>query len=264
MSKSTSMKKAKPALDPRKAAYQRLLKAIQAIPGETSRDKLRKFTAFALKVCIHNEMTEWSLGVPKPLALMWEESLLGDDVVGTEAWCYEAGQAYGHAVETFEPFECILGRLFNEFVGAGKDNDCQHFTPWNIACGVVAFCPQNVGQGLTEKGAMNDPTCGTGTLLLAKLHQLAKGDAILLRGVTVFANDRDPLCAAMTALQLMSNQLIWRMPIDRVIVECKDIISQYLESRPVFFSCVMSRFLAMSDEIRLEKASRASSGGNDE
>lgn len=53
MSKGTS-KKAKPT-DPRNNAYQRLLKAIQAIPGESPREKMRKFTAFALKVCVINQ-----------------------------------------------------------------------------------------------------------------------------------------------------------------------------------------------------------------
>lgn len=254
-------KKAKRTVSPRDAAYQRLMNAIKAIPGISPRDQLRKFTAFALKTCVLNQLAECEQGGPTPLMLWCDPTLLGQDVKGMEDWCMEAGLAYGGAVEVFEPFECILGRLFNEFVGAGKDSDCQHFTPWSLACGVVAFCPQDDGQRLREEAAMSDPTCGTGTLLLARLHQLAKGDATLLPAVKVFANDRDPLCSGITALQLMSNQLIWRMPVQHVVVECKDIISQYLESRPVFFSCVMSRFLTMSDEIRAEKTSPAAYGG---
>jgi len=260
MSKSNSMKKAKPALDPRKAAYQRLLKAIQAIPGDSPRDQMRKFTAFALKVCVLNETVDLSGFGAKPLVAWCDETLLGNDVKGTEteAWCYEAGQAYGSAVETFEPFECILGRLFTEFVGSGKDDDCQFFTPWNAACFLAGFYVKPDKDNLL----MCDPCCGAGTLLLAKLNQQAKEDAAVLRGVEVFANDRDPLCAAMTALQLLSNQLIWRMPIRQIFIECKDIITHYTESRAVFVSWMWTRFMAMSEEIRVEKSARGLVGGD--
>lgn len=251
MNKSAS-KKAKLALNPREAAFQRLLKAIQAIPGDSPRDQMRKFTAFALKVCVIKQAEELFGGGAGPLVPWCDLTLLGTDVDGTEDWCYEAGQAYGGAVEIFEPFECILGQLFSDFVGRGKKDDAQYFTPWNLACALIAFAstPQK------DEWEMGDPTCGAGTLLLAKLHSLAAEDPKALRGLTVQANDRDPLCAAMTALQLLSNQLIWRMPIGGVVVECKDVITHYVEKRLVFWSLTRARFLAMDEEIRLEKANR--------
>ena len=54
--------------------------------------------------------------------------------------------------------------------------------------------------------------------------------------LVVSANDRDPLCAAMTALQLLINQLVWERPIGAVHVECKDIIAQRHLLVPVFVS----------------------------
>lgn len=243
-------KKAK-RTDPRKEVYQRLLKAIQAIPGDSPREQMRKFTALALKVCVLKQ-AELAIGRGGPLAPWCDLTLLGTDVDGTEDWCLEAGQAYGGAVETFEPFECILGQLFGEFVGTGNKNDAQYFTPWDFAKALTAFAPTPQ----KDEWSMCDPTCGAGTLLLAKLHELARKDPKALLGLTVKANDRDSLCSAMTALQLLSNQLIWRMPIGRVVVECKDIITQYLETRVVFWSLTRARFIAMGDEIRLEKANR--------
>ena len=243
-------KKAK-RTDPRKEAYQRLLKAIQAIPGDSPREKMRKFTALALKVCVLKQ-AERAVVRGGPLAPWCDLTLLGIDVDGTEDWCLEAGQAYGGAVETFEPFECILGQLFSEFVGAGKKDDAQYFTPWDFARAMTAFAttPQK------DEWSMGDPTCGAGTLLLAKLHELVRNDPKALLGLTVKANDRDPLCSAMTALQLLSSQVIWGMPIGSVVVECKDIITQYLDTRVVFWSLTRARFIAMGEEIRLEKASR--------
>ncbi|MCO7473000.1 hypothetical protein [Stenotrophomonas maltophilia] len=240
MSKSTSMKKAKPALDPRKAAYQRLLKAIQAIPGDSPRDQMRKFTAFALKIGVLNQMMEVCQRGVVPLALSLDWTLLGEDVEGTEDWGREAGLAYGEAVAAFEPFECILGRLFNELVGTGrKKKDCQHFTPWDQATAIMHFLP-----AIPDTHSIGEICCGAGTLLLGRLHQVAKADPLALRDISVLANDRDPLCAALTALQLLSNQLIWQMPLNRVVVECKDIISQYLEHRAVFLSCPFQRYQA--------------------
>lgn len=250
MSKRTP-KKAK-RTDPRKEAYQRLLKAIQAIPGDSPREKMRKFTAFALKVCVIKQAEELFGGGVGPLVSWCDLTLLGTDVDGNEDWCYEAGQAYGGAVEIYEPFECILGQLFSEFVGAEKKDDAQYFTPWNLACALTAFAstPQK------DEWAMGDPTCGAGTLLLAKLHRLAADRPEALRRLSVEANDRDPLCAAMAALQLLSNQLIWRMHIGCVQVESKDIITHYTEKKVVFLSLTRARFLAMAEEIRLEKANR--------
>jgi len=249
MSKRTS-KKTKPA-DPRNESYKRLLKAIQAIPGDSPREKMRKFTALALKVLVLKQ-AELAVGRGGPLAPWCDLTLLGTDVDGTEDWCLEAGQAYGGAVETFEPFECILGQLFSEFVGTGNKNDAQYFTPWDYARALAALAPTPQ----KDEWSMGDPTCGAGTLLLAKLHELAKKDPKALLGLTVKANDRDPLCSAMTALQLLSNQVIWRMPIGSVVLECKDIITQYLETRVVFWSLTRDRFIAMGEEIRLEKANR--------
>ncbi len=37
-----------------------------------------------------------------------------------------------------------------------------------------------------------------------------------------------------------------------MVVECKDIITQYLETRVVFWSLTRDRFIAMDEEIRLE------------
>lgn len=239
MNKSRS-KKAKRALDPRQAAYQRLLKAIQAIPGDSPRDQMRKFTAFALKIGVLNQMMEVCQRGVVPLALSLDWTLLGEDVEGTEEWGREAGQAYGEAVEAFKPFECILGRLFNELVGSGrKKKDCQHFTPWVQATAVMRFMPVT-----PEPHSISEICSGAGTLLLGSLHQVAKADPVALRGISVLANDRDPLCAALTALQLLSNQLIWQMPLNRVVVECKDIISEYLDQKAVFLSCPFQRYQA--------------------
>lgn len=194
MSKPTSRKKAELAHNPREAAYQRVLKAIRAIPGDSPRDQMRKFTAFALKIGVMNQLAEVCQRGVVPLALSLDWTLLGEDVEGTEGWGREAGQAYGQAVAAFEPFECILGRLFNELVGTGrKKKDCQHFTPWGLATAITHFLP-----AMPDTRSIAEICCGAGTLLLGRLHQVAKADPLALRGISVLANDRDPLCAALT------------------------------------------------------------------
>jgi len=250
MNKSIS-KKPERGLSPRDAAYQRLMKAIKAIPGFSPRDQLRKFTAFALKIGVLNQMVEVCQRGVVPLTLSLDWTLLGKDVGGTEEWGREAGKAYGEAVAAFEPFECILGRLFNELVGTGrKKKDCQHFTPWAQATAIMRFLP-----AIPDAHKIGEICCGAGTLLLGRLHQVAKADPSALRDISVLANDRDPLCAALTALQLLSNQLIWRMPLSRVVVECKDIISQYWNTGRFFclarFHGIRPKARAFSPHTRL-------------
>ena len=139
---------------------------------------MRKFTAFALKVCVINQAEELFTRGFGPLVAWCDLTLLGTDVQGSEDWCHEAGQAYGGAVETFEPFECILGRLFNELVWSGKRTTL-NISPLGLGEGDERLC----SSASKDEWPMGDPTCGAGTLLLVKLHELAGKDSKALRGL---------------------------------------------------------------------------------
>jgi hypothetical protein len=220
-------------------AYRRLVKAVMVIPAHSPRERMTKFVAYGLRASVHLQLEKRKKGEGVPVLPWMDVGLLSDVDFGDGLWGKELADAYVAAIESSEPFECILGQLFNELVGSGQKNrDCQDFTPWSIATAMQRFLPLTVDAG-QQMPLLNDPTCGSGTLLLAQLWGLVqkrRDDPDALKDIVVSANDRDPLCAAMTALQLLINQLVWERPIGCVHVECKDIISQLHVLAPVFAS----------------------------
>lgn len=220
-------------------AYRRLVKAVMVIPAHSPRERMTKFVAYGLRASVHMQLEKRKKGEGVPVLPWMDVGLLGDVDFGDGLWGKELADAYVAAIESSEPFECILGRLFNELVGAGqKERDCQDFTSWELAKGTQRLLPRFVADE-QESPMIHDPTSGAGTLVLAQLHarlQSQKNHPDALLDLLVSANDRDPLCAAMTALQLLINQLVWERPIGCVHVECKDIISQLHVLAPVFAS----------------------------
>lgn len=220
-------------------AYKRLKKAVMDIPAHSARERMSKFVAYGLRSSIHMQLEKRRKGEGVPVLPWMDVGLLSDVDFEDGEWHAEVADAYVAAIESAEPFECILSQLFNELVGSGqKKRDCQDFTPWGIARAMQRFLPLTVDAG-QEMPLLNDPTCGSGTLLLAQLWGLVqkhRDDPDALKDIVVSANDRDPLCAAMTALQLLINQLVWERPIGCVQVECKDVISQLAWVVPVFAS----------------------------
>lgn len=226
-------------LQKRAQAYKRLVKAVNCSPALSPRERMSKFVAYGLRAAVHKQLEKRKNGVGVSVLPWMDVGLLSDvDLEGGD-WGAEVADAYIAAIESAEPFECILGWVFNELAGSGqKKRDCQDFTPWALAQGAMRFLPRGLGDGCQEP-LFNDFTCGAGTLLLARVHALLwsqSNDPDALMDLVVSANDRDPLCAAMTALQLLINQLVWERPIGAVHVECKDIIAQRHLLVPVFAS----------------------------
>lgn len=224
----------------KEAANKRLVKAIRAIPASNNRERMTLFLNYGLKAAVHRQLEKFVASSGLPVMPWVDMDLLGALSEKQADWHGEATDAYVSAMQHAAPFECLLGELFNVVVGAGQKSDCQHFTPWGMASAIPRFLPE--GKQVMEEASVApvtvmDPACGAGTLLLAQIRgHLLKGGSRpdALKNLVVMANDRDPLCAAMTSLQLLMNQLVWERPIGLVNVECKDAITQHLEPKPVF------------------------------
>ena len=101
----------------------------------------------------------------------------------------DALKAYG---ELAEGYHDPLGEMFMERISHG--NNGQFFTPEHI-CDFMAEITDPVGESI------NDPTCGSGRLLLSGLKKARKnGQEPVLNG-----NDLSYTCARMTLLNLLIN-----------------------------------------------------------
>lgn len=139
-------------------------------------------------------------------------------------------RVYFAAVRSLPPWTDLLGFLHAE-VASRRDlkGKGQHFTPNPLATASLLFMPRQTG------GEVSDPTCGSGALLLAAVRQNTD-----LTRMTLHANDRDPLCCAMTALQLLASSIMHadtQGVVGCVEVTCADVIKDYLVERPVFWRC---------------------------
>lgn len=139
-------------------------------------------------------------------------------------------RVYFAAVRSLPPWTDLLDFLHEE-VASRQDlkGKGQHFTPNPLAAASLLFMPRQTG------GEVSDPTCGSGALLLAAVRQNTD-----LTRMTLHANDVDPLCCAMTALQLLASSIMHadtQGVVGCVEVTCADVIKDYLVDKPVFWRC---------------------------
>lgn len=203
-----------------------LEKAIKALPapysnsGRTAMEAFVQWNLMAL-VQVNNSIADY-MGFRasiNPQAFDFR-SFDAEESERIEEQALACQDAYAEAIQAHEPFTDLLGPLFAVLVGEGEENACQHFTPWNMAMGAVRLLPTKPGPYI-----MGEPTCGAGTTLLAPLqHRFKTLGAKDCEHAIIIAGDRDPLCAAMTALQLMANQCGFLMPIGEVSISVEDAI----------------------------------------
>lgn len=198
-----------------------LISRIKKIPGDGSdKTKFHYFCGHALRMCgVDMSQVGWLVGFGGEMTsfkLAFQNS---------PNEFQKALDAYIKLVQKSDPFEDVLLHVHEELVhNRDSRGKCQHFTPPQLAAGVMRLMPRS------DQGLVNDPTCGSGILLLESCKTAKPAD---LMGHHVRGNDLDHLCAAMTALQLMANQLLHHRPIGCLTVECKDIISEYTLFKPI-------------------------------
>lgn len=159
-------------------------------------------------------------------------------------------EAYLDAVQAHEPFTDILAPLFAVFLGGGEKNACQHFTPWAMAMAAARSLPAKKSGVCT----IGDPTCGAGTMLLAHLrHWFEIRGAKDSENDIIIAGDKDSLCAAMTALQLMATQSVFGLKIGEITIAVEDAIRR---DGFIAFHSMMNgrRSIAHSEEDSEEEA----------
>lgn len=93
----------------------------------------------------------------------------------------------------------FLGQLYMEF-GFGDPKKGQYFTPYNIA--ELMSMITNVNLNNQPYVTVNDPTSGSGVMLIAAINKLLKEDGNPHTQLFIVAQDLDPCIAMMCYIQL--------------------------------------------------------------
>lgn len=207
-----------------------LVAAIRELPGNSDRERLGDFVKAGIVECADFMLKDgWCVGYP---------GLRNKSVGGCPGAYEKAIEAYFALVKHKDPFEDVLAPVHAQMAldGTGKKN-CQHFTPQHLALAMYKLVGEDVHKD--QFANVMDPTCGSGVTLLSACR-LTEQNILIKR--QMLGVDLDPLCAGITALQLMSNQLVHGKVIGCFEIECKDMITEYLDYKP-YVSCVRHEFL---------------------
>jgi len=220
MSKRTERQRSSKSANqhPREAAYQRLLKAIKAIPAEAGkpwdpRQALEMFVQHALFGLAHIHMGTDGGVDPKALQFVTvREKRVAVQEVGA------AIAAYVEAVKSSRPFEDVLTQVHAELLAErGGQGLGQHFTPGDVCDLAQALATDMALRKTTSSGGtVYDCCCGSGALALAAIR--SRLELIPSHQIRVRAGDIDPLCSAMTALQIHASQTFHYLPLGSVLV----------------------------------------------
>lgn len=226
-----------------------LIKTIEAAPGKSNREKLE--ACIQRLLCAMSAMANTQGG----LSIRMDAPALGFKPIpigSAKRWERELTTAYTDAVMKSEPFTDILGDVHGLMLYDSKAEGLgQHFTPKDLAQLTAAMGESHHKRHGTTDDRVYDPTCGAGGLILAVL---ALRDEAHLSKTTVVAQDIDPLCCAMTALQIVVNELVWGRAPGELRIECKDILAD-VELRTVYHA-VRELNLAQQATLAILQAGR--------
>lgn len=148
-------------------------------------------------------------------------------------------QAYLALMKASPPFHDVLTDLASEFLGRGGEGLGQFMTPRDLALLAAKLAmdrEMSQFRAMAERGEMikvADLTgSGTGSLLLAQLHEIHEQAPELLPNVGLYAMDIDVDMARATAVQLIWNCLIHDIRVAGVFVWHGNAITEYHRGRP--------------------------------
>lgn len=192
-----------------------IIKAIERIPADSPVTQLAAFTQYVLATVL---TVHKAAGRPVFLGL----SDLGrfgfvpvDPNEPMEGMQEIAGtvRTYQLAVRNNPPFTDLLTPVHEHFASRRGAHLGQFYSTNSLADGVVGFLP------LPEDESVKvlDLCCGIGALSLAYLRQCVAA-GIALESIELLVQDIDPTCAALTALQLVTNQWLHFNPLGKIEV----------------------------------------------
>lgn len=237
-------KQNKSALEDRNALIKEKTKAfsksIQRLPGISNQEKMKNLAEVGIAdLAMHMMGNGWSVLLGQPLETF---VTMKDNIQGG----YDAAfKEYIELVRLMEPFTDIFGPLQVELTfDSHAKLQGQFFTPPLLASGASRFI--KTVDRYDFGYAIADPMCGYGELIMACLRGMSDE---AMKGAFFCENDKDPLCAKITALQLMANQVVHKRVVGSLEVQCRDIIAEYCFYKPLVVCTHVDYQLRMQEAI---------------
>lgn len=147
------------------------------------------------------------------------EALAGPDDLSRHPTTAKCLEAYGKALEKNKPFTDILGPVYMELASKWKQASlAQFFTSQNVAVMMASMC----GTAVEIPGRLTrviDPACGSGCLILSYMQVIHRmGRPGELKEFMFVGVDLDPVCADMTAVQVIANCNLYKLEVGELIV----------------------------------------------
>jgi len=142
--------------------------------------------------------------------------------------------AYAQALASNEPFTDILGACYMDLAGKFKQSGLgQFFTPQNVAVMMASMIGvTRVSQDRLTR--VMDPACGSGVMLLSYMQVIHRmGQPGELKEFMFAGVDIDPVCADMTAAQVIANCNLHQLEVGEFIVVCGNSLMPWETWRPV-------------------------------
>jgi hypothetical protein len=189
-----------------------LCAAIEAIPGRGA-VPFESFLLATLGVLAENHRKA-GLGAVEIHPTLW----MGRPTKITVESCRSAVDAYFQAVRDHAPFTDVLGAVHARTISrSGGEGLGQSFTPMDLQDLTGALAKRLSTPGPKR---IQDVCCGAGCLTLGVL----RAGAITASNAIVHAVDIDPVCCAMTSVQLMIQGFAHHQPVKRVRVYCANAL----------------------------------------
>ena len=174
----------------------------------------------------------------KPFSAMEIKGVIYTDFRNIESSDLEAIIDMAKQVEQLfiksEPFEDVFTELMAQYCGKDK-NLQQNFTPMELANVLSRFAPNQYEQG--KPLFIADPTgCGTGNLLLGKMHQFyIENGADAMRDLHVIGMDLDLDLVRIAIVQVMSHALVHGINLGSVEFHFGNAVTDYSEDTLAFY-----------------------------
>lgn len=231
------------------AGYEYFYQAFEAIPDSTlarsPKDKLALVVEQAMENLIEHHLSCVVANGGSEIhtyidAESWSKFGLAhfpDDAIKTHpevvTAVLNATWEYLQLVQTQPAFTDVFAEFHAiHFTNKGSTELGQFLTPPGLAEKIAGFLPPlKPKEDARGELSISDPTCGFGSLILGMLrHHLkelkSKGDeeAFPFSDWFIDARDIDPLCCAITVLQLYANRVLHGQPFKEILVVREDAI----------------------------------------